>query len=284
MRKTFPLAGIAAALVLFFLVQPVESKGLITAKDLAEIAGDENVRIVSVRKPDDYAKVHIKGAVNVYHTDLYQEGDIKGLLKSPEEIAEILGSHGISETNTIVVYDGGENTPSGRLYWILEYLGADDVKLLDGQMKQWRKARKPVTKDVSEFEPTTFTVTLDETIIATIDDVKAGGALLVDVRSKEEYDGEKGEAARKGHIPGAIHFEYKNVLNEDDTMKSPEELQAVLGEAGITPDKDIILYCETSVRAGIVYVALNGVLGYEKVRVYDGAIYEWAADPENPLE
>jgi thiosulfate/3-mercaptopyruvate sulfurtransferase len=283
MRRTFALTVIAAAFA-FLLVQPAESKGLITAKDLAELAEDENVRIVSVRSPDDYAKVHITGAVNVYHSDLYQEGDIKGLLKSPEEIAEILGSNGIAETNTIVVYDGGKNTPSGRLYWILEYLGAEDVKLLDGQMKQWRKARKPVTRKTTEIEAATFTPTPDASIMANIDDVKAGTALLVDVRSKEEFDGEKGEAARKGHIPGAINFEYKNVLNDDDTMKTAEELQAVLGEAGITPEKDIILYCETSVRTGIVYVALNGVLGYDKVRVYDGAMYEWAADPENPLE
>lgn len=256
----------------------------ISAKALAEISDEENVRIVSVRTPADYAKVHIENAVNVYHTDLYQEGDVKGLLKSPEEIAAVLGAQGIAESNKIVVYDGGKNTPAGRLYWILKYLGASDVQILDGQMKQWRKARKSVTKNATEIEPVTFTPTPNTAIYATIDDVKKEGVLLVDVRSKEEFDGEKGEAARKGHIPGAIHFEYKNVLNEDDTIKTKEELESLTADAGITADKEIVLYCETSVRAGIVFAAFTSILEFPNVRVYDGALYEWAADPNNPLE
>lgn len=277
-------AGLACLLLAGSFVFPSYASDFIAATDLAEISDDENVRIVSARKPADYAKVHIENAVNVYHTDLYQEGDVKGLLKSPEEIAAVLGAQGISESNKIVVYDGGKNTPSGRLYWILKYMGAPDVHILDGQMKQWRKARKSVTKKVPEFEAVTFTPTLNTAIYATIDDVKKEGVLLVDVRSQEEYDGEKGEAARKGHIPGAIHFEYKNVLNEDDTIKTKEELESLTADAGISADKEIVLYCETSIRAGIVFAAFTSILEFPNVRVYDGALYEWAADPNNPLE
>ena len=260
----------------------------ISPKALAKLMKDENVVIVSARKPADYSTVHIKGAVNVWHKDLYQEGEIKGLLISPEEIAKNLGSKGISQDNILVVYDGGKNKFAGRLYWIFDYLGCEDVRILDGQMKKWRKARKPVTKKATTVSPTTFKASPDEAEIAATKYVKAhlndANVVIVDVRSKEEYEGEKGETERKGHIPGAILFEYKNVLNEDGTIKSKEELAGLAEAAGIGSDKEIILYRETSVRAGIVYMAFKAILGFPNAKVYDGALYEWTADPSNPVE
>ena len=108
--------------------------------------------------------------------------------------------------------------------------------------------------------------------------------VLVDVRSKDEYDGKSGAIERKGRIPGAVHFEYNNVFNEDGTLKSKSDIEKLTKEVGITADKDIILYCETSVRAGIVYMALTSVLEFPKVKVYDGAYYEWSADSACPVE
>ena len=282
--KARALSALAGALLLCLQAAPVAGKGLITAKELAGIAADENVRIVSVRKPDAYAKVHIKGAVHVDLQELYQEGEVVGLLRPPEEIAAILGEKGISESNTIAVYDGGTSSPAGRLYWILEYLGATDVRMLDGQMKAWRKARKKVTKKATPVTPVTFNAAADQTRFATADEVRSEGVLVVDVRSPEEFAGEKGPTARLGHIPGAVNFEHTNVLADDGTIGPAEELRELLSSAGITPDKDIILYCNTSTRAGLVYLVLDGVLEYPKVRVYDGALYEWAANPENPVE
>ncbi len=284
MKRSVFTAALAAMIALCLFVVPSYGKGVISAKELAEISKDDNVLIVSTRSAEDYAKVHIKGAIHVNHKDLYLEGDVKGLLKSPEEMAEYLGTMGISESNTIVLYDGGKNNTSGRLYWVLEYLGCDDVMVLNGQMKQWRKARKPVTKKTEEVAAATFTASPDETMIATADDVRTEGVLVVDVRTKEEFDGEKGETSRKGHIPGAANFDYTSMFNEDGTIKTDEELTELFQAAGITSDKDIILYCDTSVRAGITYLALDSILGFTKVRVYDGALFEWTADPNNPLE
>jgi len=262
--------------------------GIISPKDLAKIMNDKDVIIISARKTADYNKVHIPGAVNLWHNDLYKAGEIKGLLKSPDEIAKILGSKGISKTSRIIIYDGGKNTFSGRLYWIFSYLGCDNVDLLDGQMKMWRKARKPVTKKVTNISPATFQAAVNEDIIASTAYVKAhkddANVVLVDVRSKEEFDGEKGETERKGYIPGAVHFEYKNILNEDGTIKSKEDLVKITKKAGITSDKEIILYCETSVRAGVVYMALTSILEFPKVRVYDDAYLKWAADSANPVK
>lgn len=284
MRKFSFSIALLSVLVLCLQAAPAIGEGFITAKELGDIYKDDNVRIVSTRSTEDYEKVHIKGAIHVDCKALHQDGDIKGLLKSPEEIAEYLGGKGISEANTVVIYDSGKNNTSGRLYWILEYLGCADVYVLDGHMKQWRKARKPVTKKATEVEAATFTVKPNAGMLATIDDIRKGEALLVDVRSEAEYAGEKGEIERKGHIPGTINFSHTLLFTEDETLKPVAELEKLFTDAGISKDKDVLLFCETSVRAGVVYLVLDTVLEYPNVRVYDGGIFEWSADAANPIE
>ncbi len=282
MKKTLILFSLA--LLLFAGLLQAQ---LISVKDLAGMTGDENLIIVSGRKASDYSTVHITGAMHLWFEDLDKPGEIKGMLKSPEDVAKILGEKGISETNKIVLYcDTGVR--AGRLYWILDYLGAKDVSMLDGQMKAWRKARKPVTKDPTVLEPTTFNVSLNPDVFASMDYVKANmakpGVVLVDVRTPEEFSGEKGEASRKGHIPGAISFNYEQIITEDETLIPQAEMKSLFTNAGITSDKEIIIYCETSLRSGIIYFALKNVLDYGNVKVYDGGIYEWAATSSNPME
>ncbi|MBN1226501.1 MAG: sulfurtransferase [Deltaproteobacteria bacterium] len=287
MKRNKILIGLCITAI-FCLQALVAQANVISAKELAKIMENDNVRVISARDPKDYGQVHIKNAINIWHKDLYKEGEIKALIKSPEELAKIFGEKGIAKDNTIVIYDKGDNKFAGRLYWILDYLGCNDVRILDGHMKQWRKAKMPVTKEITKVKPTTFNPSPGEEKIASTkyvkDHLKDKNVVLVDARSKEEYDGEKGETERLGHLPGAISFEFKNVVGQGGTIKSKEELQKVTKEAGITSDKEIIIYCESSVRAGIVYMALKSILEFPKVRVYDGAFNEWVADPSNPLE
>ena len=265
----------------------VSAQALINPKELKKIMNKKEVVIISTRKADDYSKVHINNAVNVYPETLYQPGDVKGLLKSNDEIATILGNKGISADKTIIVYDGGKSVASGRLFWILKYLGCQDVKILNGELPAWRKNRMPLTKNPTDIKAVTFTANPDNNIIADQSYVQSHlnkpGTLLVDVRSKDEFDGVKGETSRKGHIPGAINFEYKKVLNENGTVKSKDDLAKLFNDAGITSDKDIILYCATSARAGIAFLALKEILDYPNVRVYDGAFYEWSANNNNEV-
>ncbi|MCK5839845.1 MAG: sulfurtransferase, partial [Bacteroidales bacterium] len=241
--------------ILIFLGLDVFGQTLISAKELKGMINDENVVIASTRKAEDYSKSHITNAVNVYPFDLYKPGDMKGLLQTPEEMAAVFGSKGISNTKTIVVYDGAKGVLAGRLFWIFDYMGCKDVRILDGQLGAWRKARGPLTKNKTEKDAVTFNFTLEKSFIISTDAVKGylndSKAVMVDTRSKAEFDGEKGEITRKGHIPGAIHFEYKNVVAENGMLKKKEELQSIFSDAGITSDKKVILYCETSNRAGI---------------------------------
>jgi thiosulfate/3-mercaptopyruvate sulfurtransferase len=282
------LSRYAAVIFISLLISQAALAQLVTVDELDEMMEKGDVIVVSARATKDYSKVHLPGAVNLWHKDLYKEGDIEALLKSPEEIAEILGNLGMSAEKTIVVYDSGKNKFAGRIYWILKYMGAEDVRILDGHMKMWRKGRKPVTKDETEITPAKFVASPVDSIYASIDYVKSHmknkDFALVDAREEDEYIGKKGLTERKGHIPGAIRMDYVEVLNEDGTIKSKQDLAKVFSDAGITPDKDVVLYCESSVRAGIMYLALTSILDYPKVRVYDGALYEWSADEANPVE
>jgi thiosulfate/3-mercaptopyruvate sulfurtransferase len=281
------LSRYLAVIFVSLLISQVALAQLVTVKELEEMMEKGDVVLVSARDPKDYTKVHIPGAVNLWHKDLYKEGDIDALLKSPEEIAEILGNLGISPDKTIVIYDSGKAKFAGRVYWVLKYMGAKDVRILDGHMKLWRKGRKPVTKDETEITPVKFKASPVDSIFATIDYVKSHmknkDFALVDAREEDEFIGKKGLTKRKGHIPGAIRIDFVEVLNEDGTVKSEEDLAKLFKDAGVTADKDVVLYCESSVRAGIMYLALTSILDYPKVRVYDGALYEWSADEANPV-
>ena len=110
--------------------------------------------------------------------------------------------------------------------------------------------------------------------------------VLLDVRSADEFAGTDTDKniTRYGHIPGAVNLEFKAVVNDDGTIKSKEEIVAAMSGAGVTSDKEVILYCASSVRAGVVFAALKDIAGFPNVKVYDGAFYEWQSVAENPVE
>ncbi len=177
---------------------------------------------------------------------------------------------------------------AGRLYWIMKYMGATNVQVIDGGMKAWRMARKPVTKNPANIEVATFTPKIDGSIYASMNQVKkavnSNTAIILDVRSPGEYKGEASTSLRPGHIPSARNLEFTSVLNADGTLKDNAELKSMFANAGITPDKEVILYCESSVRAGIVFLALKSGLNYPRVRVYDGAYIEWQSFDSNTVQ
>ena len=250
---------------------------IIASKDLFKIMNNKDVVIISAQTAEQYKKVHIKNAVHINHKDLYKTGDVKSMLKPANELSGILGSKGISSTKTLVVYDQGSGKYSGRIYWILKYLGCSDVKILDGQLKGWMAARKPITKNPTITKKATFTPKVSSAIMANMADVKSGKYTIVDVRAVAEYNGTEGETEKKGHIPGAINMDFKKVLDDKSAFKNAEDIKSALSAAGIKTDKGIILYCTSSVRAGIVYAALTDILNISNVKVYDGALYEWIA-------
>jgi len=272
MKKIFLAIVLIASIVLFNSNVAYAQGDLISTKETGKIMADANVIIVSTRKPVDYAKVHVKDAVNVDILTLCKDGEPKGILKSPADIAKILGSKGIGMNKKVIIYDNGKNINAGRLYWILKYLGYKDVKIMNGHMKAWRAARKPVTKIATKKPEVAVTPVVNKKIYISYADLKAKlknpKVVVVDVQSAKEYG--------EGHIPGSINFEYKKIINEEPgTLKSAEAMASSLKAAGITSDKEIILYCATSARAGVVYMALTSILNYPNVKIYDGGWNEW---------
>ncbi len=257
---------------LFLLGSSITAQDLISVSDLNKAIMKKSVVVVDARSVAKFkADAHIKNALNVPYSELHETAPVKGVLKSTDENAKLLGAAGIDGKKPIVVYDEGSGKYSGRVYWILKYYGVADVKLLDGNLKAWKAARKPITKNPTMVKKTTFTPKISSPVYATIDDVKKGGVVLIDARPADEYNGSNGVS--KGHIPGAKNIVFEQMLNADGTMKSAADLSGVF--AGIDKSKAIIVYCETSVRAGIVYFALTSVLAYPNVKVYDGAYNEW---------
>jgi thiosulfate/3-mercaptopyruvate sulfurtransferase len=202
--------------------------------------------------------------------------------KSAEEMAEIIGSKGVSNTNMIIVYDEGSHKYSGRLYWVLKYLGAPDVKILNGGLEAWKAIRKPVTSSPTTKKATTFAVDVQPQYLANLGEVKTAVSnpnyVIIDARSDEEYNGTDETSLRQGHIPGAVHINYTELMASNGELKSAEELKALYTAKGVTPDKTAVIYCKTSVRAAIEFVALSSILGYENVKVFDGAMTEWSSD------
>ncbi len=269
-------------LLIAFIFISAQSFGqdIISAKDLMQSLKDKNTVIVSARSDKDYKISHVRNAVNITPNDLAKEGEPKGLLKSPEELAKIFGDNGISNTSNVIIYDNGDLKYAGRVYWVLKYMGAKNVKLLVRNMDDFKKVRIPLTKAPTQAKKATFTPEINNNIAADEAWIKAhmkdANVMIIDVRAANEYDGTSTKPVSPGHVPGAVNVEWKQFTNGDNGLKSKAELEALCAANGISADKTIVLYCATSVRAGIVFFALTTELGYKNVKVYDGAMNEWA--------
>lgn len=265
----------------------VSAQDIISVADFAKISKNSDVVLVWAGAEDGY-KVHITGAVSIPHTSLCNNQPVKTVVKPADEMAKILGAAGVSSDKTIVVYDDGAGKYAGRMYWMLKYLGAPKVKMLDGNMKAWKAGRKPITGAATTIAAATFTPKVDASTIAKLDEVKkaVGNAsyVLIDARKPDEFSGKSAEGDfRKGHIPGAVNINFETLLDEQGKLKANDVLKSMFEAKGVTADKTAIVYCETSVRAGLIYLALKG-LGYSKVKVYDNAYLEWQSIASNKVE
>ncbi len=272
-------------LVLFvglLFIQVTVAQDFIEAKDLVKILKDKNTVLISAQKAGSYSDFHITGSISLPPSILTTDEPIPYMLKSVDEMAKIIGSKGVSASNLIVVYDEGSSKYSGRLYWNLKYLGAENVKILNGGLDAWQAIRKPVTTSPTKLKTTVFTAKVQSQYLATHSEVKKATSntdyVIIDARSEKEFNGTDKTKLRLGHIPNAVHIEYKDIINPNGKLKTAEQLKILYTAKGVTPDKTVIIYCKTSVRAAIEFAALNSILGYTNVKVYDGAFSEWSSD------
>lgn len=264
-------------IIIFFLSVQLFAEGdFVSVKEVAAQMMNPNVVIIDARAVKDYKIVHIRNAVNIPITELSTTAPIEGILKSKEEIAAIFSSNGVSPDKQIYIYCTKGNN-AGRMYWILKMMGAQNVKLIDGNIDAWKAERKPVTKNPTIVKKTVFPAQMNSKTLLSIDDVKAklNTAVLVDAREEAYYAGT--DPKSKGHIKGAVSINSDLMKDAEGLVKSSADLKKIFESKGVTKDKEVILYCQTSTRAGLLYTILTSVLQYPNVKVYDGAYNEWIA-------
>jgi thiosulfate/3-mercaptopyruvate sulfurtransferase len=273
---------------------------LVTTDWLAEHLDDPGIRIVEVDEDTDaYQRGHIPGAVAVnWNTDL--QDPLRRDFVSPEAFAKLQDSLGITNDTTVILYGGNNNWFAAYAYWYYKVYGHRNIKLLDGGRKLWELEDRPLTTDTPAVEPTSGYTPgeADLSIRAFRDQVLADyvgrdGAALIDVRSPEEYRGEKlapdhlpqETAQRPGHIPGAANIPWaKAVDGSTGRFLSDQELSALYADKGVTADKDVVAYCRIGERSAHTWFVLHELLGYPRVRNYDGSWTEWGSMVGVPIE
>lgn len=253
---------------------------LVETQWLDQHLGDANLRLVDTRGADKYQQGHIPGAVNLLLAEVSINKPIRGMAIPPKKFAQIMSRLGISSNTQVIIYDDTRGLWATRLFWLLEYYGHEKVALLNGGYTQWAAENRELTKLLPHISPHTFISSADPTRLATkeyiLSTMGREEVVLVDARSLAEYKG--------GHIPGAVNINWLNgVDGEPAVFKSAQELYGLYYESGAGPDKEIITYCQTAVRAAHSYFQLR-LLGYESVRVYDGSWEEWGSDADLPIE
>jgi thiosulfate/3-mercaptopyruvate sulfurtransferase len=270
---------------------------LVSTDWVEEHLADPSVRVIEVDEDTSaYEKGHIRGAVgwnwsSDLHTAVGRDYVDQGGLSA------LLSEAGVGPDTTVILYGGNNNWFAAYAYWILKLRGFDRVKLVDGGRKKWELESRELTQETPSYESTGIKVAGAERpeIRALRDEVisKIGSNTgLVDVRSPEEYRGEKlapdhlpqEQSQVPGHIPGAANIPWVQAANDDGTFKSPDELRKLYEARGITSDREVIAYCRIGERSSHTWFALQELLGYANVKNYDGSWTEYGSLVGVPVE
>ena len=244
--------------------------------------------LLDLRAPEAYAAGHVPGAT---HLDLWGvsliDTDAAPLNAFMWMIEHVLAVHGVDAATPVVVYDEQSGIRAARAFWFLEYFGHPSVRLLDGGFNAWKAAGLPVTRDAEPPPKSEWTGRREGQTLATWKDVRnaigRGDKVILDTRSDAEYAGTLVRAKRGGAVPGAVHIEWTRNLTPSGDFKPAGELKKMYEDAGVTPDREVITYCQGGYRAAHSYVVLR-LLGYRRVRMYIGSWKEWGDRGDLPVE
>jgi thiosulfate/3-mercaptopyruvate sulfurtransferase len=244
--------------------------------------------VLDLRPPEAFANSHVPGArsFDIFGISLIDTRP-QPLQAFLWLIEHLIQAKGVNSDSTVLIYDDIAGMRSARLLWFLEFFGHDDVHMLNGGFNAWIANKLPTTHTASIPIGGNFKMKPRRERLATVEDVAAklhdNSAVIVDVRSDGEYTGQVVRSARGGAVPGAVHLEWTNNLDETGCFRSADELQRLYADKNIAPDKEIIPYCHGGYRSAHTYVALR-LIGYPNVRNYLGSWGEWGNRQDLPIE
>jgi thiosulfate/3-mercaptopyruvate sulfurtransferase len=290
--------GLGLALLIAAPATAAEKQPLVSAQWLNDHLTDGKVVVLDIRSAIDgstaesFAKGHIPGAV---HSD-YDKGGwrverngVPFMVPTTAELEKLIGELGIDENSHVVIVPAGVRVSdfgaAARIYWTLKYVGLGNVSILDGGLAAWEAAGLKLDTGTRAPSPAIFSATIDKSILAQASEVeKLEGAALIDARPASFYTGkEKAPASQAyGHIPGALNLDSAEFYNSKTNRLKPKVELALV--AAHLPNGPAVTYCNTGHWAATDWFVLHEVLGRDNVRLYDGSMVEWTADPKRPVE
>jgi len=270
---------------------------LVSTDWLAQHLADENLVVAEVDENTDlYEEGHIPGAVKLHWKQDLQD-PVERDIVDKATFEQVLGSRGIGNDTAVVLYGDKNNWFAAYAYWYLKVYGHEDVRILDGGRQKWIDEGRELATVAPSPAPKSYTAgERDESIRAYRDQVRSwlgqAGRALVDVRSPGEYAGdliappgyEQEGAQRAGHIPTAASIPWASAVRDDGTFKAADDLRALYGGKGITPDRQVTAYCRIGERSAHTWFVLSELLGFAEVRNYDGSWTEWGNLVDVPIE
>ncbi|MFB6280820.1 MAG: sulfurtransferase [Haloferacaceae archaeon] len=258
---------------------------VVPAEWLADRLDDDGVVVVDVRDPWEYEGIgHVPGAVNVPFDRFRSEAGDEGMLPGADVWRDLMEEAGIAPGDTLVAYDDTHGVFAARFLVTAELYGHADRRLLDGDFSAWTRSHRTETaapgRPRTTYEPTRpdgSPLVGYETVLAAVEAVEAGdeGIVIVDTREEWEYE--------EGHLPGAVRLDWRELVDDESRGLRPRpEIERVLADRGIDPDRRVVLYCNTARRISHTYLVLRH-LGYEDVAFYEGSLTEWE-ERDGPVE
>lgn len=263
-----------------FIVEPSE---------LAKHLEDNTVLIVDLSSEANYREAHVPGAIFLpFQALMAGTPPAPGLLPNREQLSYVMTQLGVSADTHVVAYDDEGGGWAARLLWTLDVLGHSQQSYLNGGRHAWLAEDQPISQEIHRAVPLTspYTVTLDPSPLATLDQVMVSieqkETQIWDARSPAEYHGDKVLAQKAGHIPGAIHCEWTELMDKDKHWRIRADARAYLSEKGLLGDKPIITHCQSHHRSAFTYL-VGKSLGLS-IKGYAGSWSEWGNHPDTPVE
>jgi len=294
------IAAVAALSVAPAYAERLIDKPLVDSAWLAGNLGNKSLVVIDIRDAVDgknpYDAGHIPGAVDAKYSEYGWRAtvnNIPGMLPPPEQIQDVIASLGVNNDSQVVIVSAGNNASefggATRVYWTFKVLGHDAVTILDGGYTAWDKAGQQLSTDAVAPTDGDFKAEFRPELLAEVKDVQdaiASDTNLIDARSVAQFIGkEKTNTVQKlGTVPSAVNINFDQFYHPDvPAFASADEVNALVAAAGVPTDKGLISFCNTGHLASIAWFGLSEVAGIKNVRLYDGSMSEWTADPSRPV-